>query len=233
MYKFDTFTQEETVMKTQFKVILALLALALATLACDLPAIPGLNGPLYQDNFDGFDQTWGTGSDSDSTVEYADGGLQFKVHKSLYFVWSTPNDEDYSEVHIEVTAKNNSADDNAAFGIICHQGIPDSNLYYGAITPNGQYAIVKGVVALDDEVLSNGGEWGDSDKISQGAASYRIGMDCGAGTLTLYVDGQQVASVQDASYSSGTVALFAWTDEEENGAEVTFDDFVITKLENK
>jgi hypothetical protein len=220
-------------MKHTIKIILSTLILAMAALACGLPAIPGVsdaNSPLFQDNFDGFDQTWGTGSDSTSSVEYADGGLKFEVYQSLYFVWSLPNDTDYSNVHIEVTAKNNNSDANATFGIICDIGIPDTNHYYFAMNSNGQYAIVKGEVARDDIFLTNNDQWGDSDQITKNAASYNIGADCGNGTLTFYVDGKQIASVQDASYTQGSVALFAANDEKENGAEITFDNFTVTNL---
>ena len=217
-------------MKNRFKLVVAVLLLAVAALACGLPAIPGLNGPLLDENFDGFSQTWGTGTDEQSSVEYTDGGLRFIVNETLFYVWSNPNDEDYANVHIEVTAKNNSSDPNTAFGIMCNQGVPDSNMYYFAITANGEYAIAKGAVGVDDVFLTNDDLWGESELIAKNADSYRIGADCGDGTLTLYVDGQKIDSVQDSSYSSGMVALFAWSHEVENGTDVTFDDFVVTKL---
>lgn len=217
-------------MKNRFKIVVALVLLAVAALACGLPAIPGLNGPLLDENFDGFSQTWGTGTDEQSSVEYTDGGLRFIVNETLFYVWSNPNDEDYANVHIEVTAKNNSSDPNTAFGIMCNQGVPDSNMYYFAITANGEYAIAKGAVAMEDVFLTNNDLWGESELIAKNADSYRIGADCGKGTLTLYVDGQKIDSVQDSSYSSGMVALFAWSHEVEDGTDVTFDDFVVTKL---
>ena len=217
-------------MKNRFKLVVAVLLLAVAALACGLPAIPGLNGPLLDENFDGFSRTWGTGTDEQSSVEYTDGGLRFIVNETLFYVWSNPNEEDYSNVHIEVTAKNKSSDPNTAFGIMCNQGVPDSNMYYFAITANGEYAIAKGAVGVDDVFLTNDDLWGESDLIAKNADSYRIGADCGDGTLTLYVDGQKIDSVQDSSYSSGMVALFAWSHEVEDGTDVTFDDFVVTKL---
>ena len=217
-------------MKNRFKVSLAIMLLAAAALACSLPTIPGLDGPLLDDNFDGFSQTWGTGTDAESSVEYTNGGLRFLVSETLFYVWSNPNEEEYSNVHIEVTAKNNSSDPNAAFGIICNQGVIDSNSYYFAVTNNGEYAIAKGSITMDDVFLTNDDQWASSDLIAKDAASYRIGVDCGNGTLTLYVDGQKIDSVQDSSYSSGHVALFAWSHEVENGTDITFDDFVITRL---
>lgn len=220
-------------MKNQFKLVLAILALSLAALACGLPSIPGLpgsDGSLFKDDFDGLSQTWGTGTDSDGAVEYENGGLRFQVFRAGYFIWSGPNQEDYSNIRIEVTANNNSSDPNATFGIICNQGVVQDNMYYVAVTANGQYAIARGAVAQEDLFLTNNDEWADSDLIPVGAESYRVGMECGNGTLTLFVNGQQVDSVQDSTYTSGMVGLFAWSDEQENGTDVTFDDFIITRL---
>lgn len=53
---------------------------------------------------------------------------------------------------------------------------------------------------------------------------------CGSGTLILFVNGEKVDSVQDFTYASGTVTLFAWSDEEKNATDVTFDDFITTRL---
>jgi hypothetical protein len=226
-------------MKHQFKVILAILILALAALACGLPSLPKLpsvpklpntSGAAFEDNFDGFDQTWGTGTDESSSVEYADGGLKFKVHNAKYYVWGGPNDTKFSNVHIEVTAKNNSSDPNAAFGILCHQGVVNDNYYYFAITPSGQYAIAKAALTKDDLFLTNDDQWASSDDIKPGADSYRLGADCGDGTLTFYVDGKAIASVEDTTYNKGQVGLFAWSADQEDGVNVTYDDFVVTNL---
>ena len=56
-------------------------------------------------------------------------------------------------------------------------------------------------------------------------------MDCGNGTISLYVDGQLVDSVKDDTYTNGTAGLIAWSGEDVNAADVSFDDFVVTSLE--
>jgi hypothetical protein len=206
------------------RVVPAIFVLIFAVLACSVPG-----GALLEDDFSGSDSQWGTGTDSDSSVEYLNDGLNMFVNKDFWFVWSTPNDETYENIHIEVTAKNNSTDTTGAFGIICNMQVLDTS-YYFAVTGAGEYAIGR-YTLTDDILLTNGGSWGESSAISSGAASYRIGADCGSdGTLTLYVDGQRVDSVNDTTYSSGYVGLFAWSGEEVNGTNVTFDDFVVTKL---
>lgn len=209
------------------KVLLAVATLVLASLACSVLG----SGALLEDDFSGGDTTWGTGTDADSAVEYSSDALKFFVHKDLYFVWSTPNDEEYENIHIEVTANNSSTDSTAAFGIICNLQITNTS-YYFAVTGAGEYAIGKYTFA-GDTLLTNGGEWAESSQIPANAASYRIGADCGNNTLTLYVDGQQIDSVSDSTYTTGNVGLFAWSGEQLDGTDVTFDDFVMTRLSSE
>jgi len=211
-------------MKIRYSVVFfAIVALVLAALACSLPG----SGALLEDDFSS-EGTWGTGTDADSSVEYGNGMLNFVVNKDLYFVWSTPNAEDYESIHIEVTATNNSTDSAGAFGIICNLQITNTS-YYFAITGAGDYAIGR-YTLVGDTLLTNDGQWGKSSLIAADAASYRIGADCGNNTFTLYVDGQQVDSVSDSTYTSGNVGVFAWSGEQLNGTNVSFDDFVVTKL---
>ncbi len=186
---------------------------------------------LLEDDFSEGRSKWGTGTDSDSGVEYLDEALNFQIFTKNYIVWTTPNDKDYENVHMEVTVINNGTDPATAFGIICYQQHPiTDSRYYFAVTPGGEYAIAKASLALDDVFLTNNDQWADSDLIAHDAASYRVGADCGNGTLTLYVDGQQIASVDDTTYTSGGIALFAWSGADVASANVSFDDFVMTEL---
>ena len=173
---------------------------------------------------------WGTGTDTDSAVEYMDNALNFDVYTDNYFVWSTPDNVLYSDVHMDVTVFNNDTDTTTAFGFICNKS-EAADFYYFAMTPAGQYAIVKAETGQTDVFLTNNDEWAYSDLISVNADSYRVGADCGNGSLALYVDGQLVDSVNDISYTSGYVAVFAWSGEEVGiRTNLTFDDFVMTEL---
>jgi hypothetical protein len=186
---------------------------------------------LLDDDFSNSRIKWGTGTDADSGVEYKDDALNFQVFTKNYIVWTTPNDKDYENIHMEVTVINNGTDSTTAFGLICNQQYPitDSH-YYFAVTPAGQYAIAKAALAQKDVFLTNNDEWGHSDLIAKDAASYRLGADCGNGKLTLYVDGQEVDSVEDTTYTSGRIAIFAWSGEEATTTNVSFDDFKMTQL---
>jgi hypothetical protein len=233
-------------MKSNLKLLLAVACLALAALSCQAVSnlveggatattVPGAQSPeaggvLLQDDFSS--TGWGTGTDADSSVEYdtENGTLRMTVSTKNWFVWSTPNDQDYQNVHMEVTVINNDTDPTTAFGVMCNQQTVDDSFYYFAITPAGQYAIAEASLAASDVFLTNEDKWEYSDLINKNAESYRIGADCANGTLTLYVDDQQVASVQDDTYTSGGVALFVWSGEEATSANVSFDDFLMTGM---
>jgi hypothetical protein len=213
------------------KVLLALCVLGLASLSCSAASsLLNSSGAVLQDDFSDSSSGWGTLTDANSSVEYADSGLQMKVFKENYFIWSTPNKESYDKVHIEVAVKNNDTDPTTAFGIMCYQQAVNSSFYYLAITPAGEYAIAKASVGASDVFLTNNDKWATADTITKNVPSYLLGADCGNGTLTLYVDGKLVASVSDTTYTTGNVGLFTWSGEKASSADVTFDNFAITKL---
>ncbi len=211
------------------KVILAVAILALALLGCGAFSSL-LGGSLLEDDFSNSNGSWGTGTDADSSVEYSNGGLQMLVFKPNYIVWSTPNDKDYENVHVEVTVTASGTDPTTAFGILCNEQGTTASYYNFLMTPAGEYAISKAVVGQTDLFLTNDDQWATSDLITQDAASYRISADCGNGALTLYVDGKEIASVSDSTYTTGRVGLLTWSGEEASSTDVTFDDFVVTKL---
>jgi hypothetical protein len=239
-------------MKSNNKVFLAVACLALAALSCQAvsnlangsgTSVPPTSAPndtsvaptqapqgdvVLQDDFSS--SKWGTGTDKDSSIEYANSALQVILFSKNYFVWSTPNDQTYNNIHMEVTVTNNNTDPTTAFGLMCYQQTTTNDFYYFAITPAGQYAIAKAVTGQKDLFLTNNNQWENSDAIKADAASYRVGADCGNGTLTLYVDGQKIDSVSDSTYTNGGVAVFTWSGEDVASANVTFDDFLMTKL---
>ncbi len=223
-------------MKKNIRVIVAIVCLALPVLACQTMMGGGVNTPastsgaqtLLSDDFSS--SKWGTGTNSDSSIEYADNALHMVVQKKNWFVWSTPNDQSYQNVHIEATVINNGTDETTAFGIICDKQPGGNSFYYVGVTPVGQYAIVKSSAGKSDVFLTGDNQWVASDAIAKNASSYRVGADCGNGTVTLYVDGRQVASVSDSTYTSGGVGLFTWSGENATKTDVSFDDFLMKRL---
>ena len=153
-----------------------------------------------------------------------------QVFTQDYYVWSTPDNVDYDKIHMEVTVINNGTDSTTAFGLMCNQQVVDNSFYYFAVTPGGEYAIARAQTGMTDVFLTNNDQWATSDLIPKDASTYRVGADCGNGTLTLYVNGQQIASASDSTHGPGGIGLFTWSGEKVSSANVTFDDFVMTSL---
>lgn len=185
---------------------------------------------LLEDDFSD-DSIWGTITDTESTVGYENNTLNMRIFRENWVIWTTPNDENYRNIHMEVTVTANDSDPTTAFGFICAQQPKDWSFYYLAATPAGQYAIIKATDGESDVILTGDGEWEFSDSITENAASYHVSANCGNGRLTLYVDGQQIASVTDSTYGTGRVGLFAWSGDKASSANVNFDDFLLASLE--
>ncbi len=183
---------------------------------------------LLQDDFS--EQNWGTLTDSNNSVEYDGEALRIQIFKKNWFVWSTPNTKTYKNIHAEITATNNDGESTTAFGIMCYQQDVASSYYYVAMTPGGEYVIAINSDENPDVFLTNNGHWETSDLIEKGSSSYRVGADCGDGKITLYVDGQQIDSVSDNTYTDGSVGVFAWSGVSVSSADVTFDDFILQSL---
>jgi hypothetical protein len=95
---------------------------------------------------------------------------------------------------------------------------------------DSEYVIARATEGETDVFLTNNDEWAYSDLIETNKSSYRVGMDCGNGTIALYVDGVLIDSVTDFTYTSGAIGLFAWSGANVDHADVTFDDFIVTEL---
>ena len=209
-----------------FKAFGFIIVLTFAALACAVPNLDSILNPMPRDDFSNSSSGWGTGTDGSSSVEYANDGLQMIVYIPFYVTWSTKGTEPYENIHIEASVTNTSTDPESLFGIICNEQDTLNSFYYVGVSPDGYYAFIKSSLVGDDEYLKEG----TSDVISATPDSMRIGLDCGGGTLILYVNGQQIDSVADSTYTSGTFGLFAASDDQANGTSVVFDDFVVTKL---
>ena len=226
-------------MKSNTTIFLAVAGLVLASLACqtvmgggNAPSVAPQGEVVFEDDFTSSSSSkWGTGTDSDRSIQYSNDALNVTIFTKNYFVWSgPPGDQEFGNSHIEVTVMNNNTDPTTAFGIICNQQVTTDSFYYFAITPGGQYAIARAAVGQKDVFLTNSDQWADSSAIKQNAPSYRLAADCGNGTLALFVDGQKIDSASDSTYANGGVAVFTWSGEDVASANVTFDDFRVSKL---
>jgi hypothetical protein len=173
---------------------------------------------------------WDENSGENAAVGYVGGEYSMQLFQTSWYAWANPEGASLSlsNVRVEVTARNVGAASEPGFGIICNY-VNAENFYYMGVSVDGYYVIVK-TIGGQDTVLGGQTQWVPSDAIPVNAASYRLGAECGNGTLVLSVNGATVASATDTSLNSGSVGLFIQSFAESN-VEIRFDDFEVTALQ--
>ena len=153
-----------------------------------------------------------------------------QITEKNWVVWATASSGALSDVHVEVTAASTGLDNDEGFGLVC--GFSDNaHFYYLGFTPEGYYAIIKTEGDIDTVLNDPNHTWLQSMRVARRAESYRVGADCRSdGTLTLSVDGLEVATATDTSYPDGSIGLFARTFDLAP-AEPRCDDLVVTALQ--
>lgn len=207
------------------KLVLFILVLTLAAIACTLPGGIGLKSPLpFEDNFSSADSGWDRMSEDNFSTDYLDGYYVISIQTKEYMAWANPG-KNFTDTHIEVEATYIGGGLDNHFGVICRAENLD-NFYVLMISSDGFYAIAK---RLNGDSLSVIGydRFEYSDAILQGVATNHIQADCVGDKLSLTVNGTLLIEVQDTSFSAGDVGLMAGTFNVTD-TEIAFDNFIVT-----
>jgi hypothetical protein len=206
--------------------MLLLLLFGPATLACKLLVYedrPVQNGQvMFQDDFSDPASGWIRVTAATGMSDYLDGVYRILVNEPNVDIWSKPG-LNVSDVRIEVDAFKVGGDRDNRFGVIC-RAVDDDSFYTFIISSDGYY----GIGMINDNVYQLIGmdALQPSDAIQLGSAMNHVRADCVGTTLTLYVNGVQLAQVQDASFTGGDVGLIAGT-YDTPGTDIRFDNFIV------
>lgn len=168
-------------------------------------------------------------SDADATTDYADGQYKIEVFASQLNVWAT-NGPKVADAHIELNAHTAGGSNNNLYGAICRHS-DNHSFYFFVVSADGYYAIGKVVVDSNGKskmTLLNSKTYEHSEKIATGSAVNHLVAVCSGNTLSLGVNGAQLAQVTDSDLSMGQVGLYAGTFDEAD-TDVRFDDLVVTQ----
>jgi hypothetical protein len=215
-------------MALRSRFLLIVVVLAVASMACSLLSgssqpTPQASDVLFADDFSNTGSGWDSLRNDDGITDYENGGYRIQVATPDTELWANPG-KNFTDVRVEVDATRQAGPEDNDFGVICrYQDV--NNFYYFIVTSDGYYGIIKvqdGEMAL----LADGDEFGSTDAVSGGVN--RIRADCVGSTLTLYLNGQQLDSRQDADFTSGDVGLIAGS-YSEAGTDILFDNFTVAK----
>ena len=208
------------------KVYFTLAVLVLVALAC---SFGGGNSQqiLFQDDFSNTSSGWDRTHNDSYSTDYENGGYRINVVPSSYAVLANPYQSFQNDVRIEVdTTKIGGPDDNA-FGVICRYQDVD-NYYYFYISSDGYVGIGVDKAGTNTIISSSDGNMTSDSNINQGAATNHLRADCIGNTLTLFVNGTQVATATDSTFTGGDVGLVAQTFTVA-GTDLMFDNFFVYK----
>jgi len=180
---------------------------------------------LIVDDFSTKNNRWDVRKWEDgSTIGYYQKGLIFIINSPYTDAISTMN-KFYSDVRIEAVAENANGLMDNGFGLVCRYQ-DDTNYYAFLVSSDGYYGILR--VLYGGYAILNGGELQYSDFISQGKTINHIRADCVGNQLTLYVNNQILAQVQDEVFSEGKVGLMV-SSFAEPGVAILFDNFTAVR----
>ncbi len=221
--------------RRSLRLVGAMLALSLGSLACGLDSLPGgLSGSsdsLFHDAFSDSGSGWDTYNDEYGSVEYSDGALAFKVIQEQSIIHSIYPTEEFRNVKISVDVTVDPDATDPGYAIIC--GFRNYDNYYSlGFGKDSYYAITKVKDGETTVLTYDNNEWIDSEDIEQNKSSYKVEAVCANKTLELFVDGVSIAKVEDSSFPSGDVGLAVLTFTE-SPAGATFDEFTVVSVDKE
>lgn len=181
---------------------------------------------LLEDNFNDTACGWDEYDEEVATAGFATSEYFVQVHQANTSAIAVPGANfEHVSVQAQVRQLGGSSDNN--YGLICRYQDMD-HFYAFLISSDGYYAIVRVFGGESYKILSGDGiHLMPSDAIlTQREAINEIRAVCAGDTLTLYVNGVQLASVMDTQLVSGDIGFIAST-YEAAPIEVRFDNLLV------
>lgn len=178
---------------------------------------------LYGDDFTNPSSGWQTEKNyRGSYVAYEHQGLRIFVNETQYDFWSTSGFA-AEDARVAVDASKLGGPDDNYYGVICRL-LDNKNFYAFLISSDGYYGILK----VKDGVyhLISNSHMDFSVEINIGRGTNRVRGDCIGTNLVLYVNGVQLAHVQDMDFPNGKTGLLAGS-HDVIGVDILFDNFKV------
>ena len=179
---------------------------------------------LFQDDFS--DTSSGWDRNEDGITDYYNDGYRIQVNSDNLFLFANPGLKNLpNDVRIEVDATKLSGPDDNSFGILCRY--QDTSNFYRFFVSSDGYA---GIILVKDGDMKNlnGEKLTPISAALAGNATNKIRVNCIGTTLSLFVNGEQVLTAEDSTFSNGDVGIFAGTFDIV-GTDILFDNFVVTR----
>ena len=185
-------------------------------------ALPGAV-VLYEDDFQDPSSGWETTPNEWASYSYHDGEYLLEVLQDDASAWVGAPAGTFDDFWVEVDVRQVSGTQSQDFGLVFRRE-GNAGFYYLAITELtelGQY-----VLFLRDEGrfgLVQGRKWTRSDAFHGPGQGNRLAVACIGERITLYVNGVELVTLEDATFSRGGVGFAASRDPGSEPLKVAFD----------
>lgn len=186
------------------------------------PAARSPGSVLFQDDFSSPDSGWPQGEDVAGLTQYAYDGYRIYIQAIGIGKIAVPH-KDFQDVRLEVDATKIAGPDDNTFGLICRYQ-NEKNFYFFELSSDGYAGI--GKMKEGNLSLFNAGKMEPTDAIRQGVKLNRLKAECTASSLTFYINGIKVHTVEDQEFPRGDVGLMAGT-LSKPGTDLYFDNFKV------
>lgn len=174
----------------------------------------------YSDNFDTPDQgNWTVFNESGVVSEWRNGRFAFDFSESMITATSPTNDLDLNDVIVQVEVYRVGDVLENDMGLVCRY--QDQDNYYSLSFGTDNYVSINKYVAGTWTPLFN--EFVDADL---SAEYHKVAISCIGTELSLYIDEQLMARVNDSDFSTGDVGIISGT-YEEVPVVLEFDNFLV------
>lgn len=175
---------------------------------------------LFEDTFESNTSGWDRLANDGGIMDYDSGGFRILIRQPNMNFWSVP-EKNFGDVRVEadVTRLNGPAENRS--GLICRYQRGD--YYFFIISNDGYYGIGKFIGG--QTLLLGQGSMAPTAFIEKDALNH-LRADCIGDRLTLYVNFNEVISVQDADFKNGDAGVLAGSFAEP-GVDVLFQNFVV------
>jgi len=175
---------------------------------------------VLQDDFSAANNGWNL--DDTNIVERGITGGEFylKVLDTNTDAWST-YPQSFEDVTVEVDAHKTTGPDVNNYGVMCRYQDPD-NYYFLQLGSDGTYAISRYLNGKFSSLV----DWAASPSVKKGNEINHIRAECVGNLLSLYANGNLLASVEDDALHTGKIALGTGT-YDDAGVQVNFDNVAV------
>ncbi len=218
-------------MKNKQNLLLTICAgLVLLSMACSLSQVSKVFGEyptgqgdlLFQDGFSDTSSGWDQVRTAEGMTDYEADRYRILINATNADYWANPGLV-FGDVVIDIDAGKISGPDDNDYGVLCrYQDI--ENFYFLIISSDGYYGI--GKVENGEQHLLDPPQMYHSRSINPGDGPNHIQATCTGTEISLSVNGDLLATANDAAFSSGDIGLIVGSFDEA-GVDIWFDNLSV------